>query len=86
VSQGEAQRIARTRAQELQALGYDELCRRFGGEAASETVVGESGTPYEVDIEASVSESGELRVVVIVDDETGSTFDPHSEAFFVDPR
>jgi hypothetical protein len=70
VSESEARELAQQRLAALRSRSYDALVSGYLGRSTHEAVVGASGTPYDIEIQAfwdKVRTPGNLRVMVAVD-------------------
>jgi hypothetical protein len=88
MSKIEARAILARRLEELRGLPYAELRERLGGrEAELEEAVGDSGRPYNVELEGAQDNPGpgDLRVTVSVDDGGLRALFPLRESFVIRP-
>ena len=83
----EAGRLADSVLESLRGKGDQTLVDKYLDESEHREVVGESGTRYQVEIQAfsDAIEPGDLRVLVSIDDGGWSAFSPLGTDFIIAP-
>lgn len=85
VDNDEARRILESVTVELRREPYGALVARYLDESEGRTVVAESSTRYQVEVQAfwDGRQSGDLRVIVAIDDGGWRAFSPLSTDFII---
>jgi hypothetical protein len=87
VDKREARELAEGLSEELRGESYDALVARFLDRCEHQEVAGDSGTTYQVEVQAfwDAGKPGDLRVRVAIDDGGWRAFSPLFTDFIMTP-